>query len=125
MKYERFHNDRLTLWQNKAVEMLYNGMDRDAIAEEMDISPRALRSLFARARDRGEPVPRGPTGDPAARFKSDAIPITKLIRARAYLREAGRKRGMNKEIAARIGLTENNVKVRLWKHDHRQGARAA
>ena len=115
---EPFHNPALTPQMNKAVEMLYNGFTRAEIRDEMEISDRHLNRLFYSARQRGEPVPKDHPGRPTGVTPLNVVPIGSLVRVRAELKLRGFKRGVHRMIAARFGLTEGNVKVRLWHYDN-------
>lgn len=57
LRSDPFHDPRLTAQQNKAVEMLNNGYQRSAIADELDITPEHLSQVFRQARIRGVDVP--------------------------------------------------------------------
>lgn len=118
--HEPFDDPRLTPQQNKACEMLFNGISRDDIADELDIEDRTLRRLFWGARQRGVAVPFGESGN----TNPNSHPIAKLLELRDELVRAGVKRGVYPIIAERLGMTANAVKVRIWKHFHPEGRAA-
>lgn len=112
MKHEPFHDPRLSPQQNKAVEMVRNGFSRAEIADEMDIDFRHLATLLSQSRSKGIDVPKAIGGRPAA------VTTQQIIDLRDRLTRQGvPKWGMTPLIAKRLGLTPNNVAVRLWKYD--------
>lgn len=119
MKHERFHDPRLRPQENKAVEMLRNGFSRAAIMDELDIDRKHLSTLFYRARKLGVDVPKVSSGPQSCAPPDGSIPIQKLVALRAQLERAGFKyAGMFRVMSERTGLSENCIKVRLWKYDH-------
>lgn len=115
MKHERFHDDRLSPQENKAVEMLLNGMKRAEIADEMDIDVKHVSTLLSKARVKGVVVPKLRAGSPYR----GKIPIERLVEIRAALRARGfLKDSLWKTMSERTGLSINCLKVRLWRHDN-------
>lgn len=115
MKHERFHDDRLSPQENKAVEMLFNGMTRDEIAEEMDVYPAHVSVLFSMARRKGIDVPKLRAGAPYR----GSITIERLAEIRASLMASDIPRGeILPTISKRTGITVNCLKVRFWRWDN-------
>lgn len=116
IRHERFWDERLTPSQNKAVEMARNGMLRDEIAEEMDVSPNYVSVLLQLARARGARI-----GRLKLRPHREAVPIDVLLRARQRLLDAGVKWGVYSRLAEQFGITPSAVAQRFWKAE-RSGA---
>lgn len=115
MKHERFHDDRLSPQENKAVEMQRNGASRAEIADEMDIDRKHLSTLFYTARKKGVDVPRIKAGQIGA-GRRPRISIEYLEALHEKLVASGmRGNGLNRAMEERTGLSANCIKVRLWR----------
>lgn len=111
---EAFWDERLTVSENKALEMRRNGFSNSEIAEEMDIDQSVVRTFLSNARRRGADVP------PASRATPVRDEVVRLSR-----RQADGRLLSDEQIAERLrgaglsGVTANSVRV------HRNFARNA
>jgi hypothetical protein len=71
---ERYENPDLTESERKAVEMLFNGVPRATIEDEMMISPETLRVHLSRARAKGVSVP-SETGGRSGSIRAYAVEL--------------------------------------------------
>lgn len=96
---ERFHDERLTPTQNKAVEMARNGFSRAEIAEELMMSPNNVSVHLSNARKKG-------VDWPAARQGLEPSTSLDILR----LAETGIKPST---IAERLGISRIHASVTL------------
>lgn len=98
-----------------AVTMRRAGKTNAEIAEVLCVTNSHVSCVISNARRKGAVVPFARRGAPAP-----AVPIDRLIEIRKTLLASGRNWGVYSLIGERVGMTGNAVKVRLWKHDHKQ-----
>lgn len=115
MNHQPFYDERLSPQENKACEMLFNGMTRDEIADELDIGRKHLAVVFYKVRKKGIEIPRGKPGAVGSRAR---VPIDRLVEVRSQLMKRGfMGAGLYRILAERVGMSENCVTVRLWRYD--------
>lgn len=113
MKAERFYDERLAPQENKAVEMLRNGMSRSEICDELDIDYKHLAVLFYNARAKGVDVPKAPAGS----HNRGRVSIERINELYAELEKSGFKRaGLWETLSKRTGLSINCLRVRRWRY---------
>lgn len=113
MKHEPFSDPRLSPQENKACEMLFNGMTRAEIADELDIDYKHLSVLFYNARQKGVAVPKAPAGS----RNPGRVSIERINELYDDLERRGFKRaGLWEALAERTGLSINCLRVRRWRY---------
>lgn len=118
MNREPFHDPRLAPQENKAVEMLRNGMSREDIADELDIDAKHLSVLFYNARRKGVDVPKAKAGNPGP----GKVRIEKIVELYDTLNKRGFKgAGIWRTMSERTGLSINCLRVRMWRYKKRIG----
>lgn len=118
---EAFSHPDLSPSQNKAVEMARNGFSNGEIADEMDTSTATVAALISQARNKGIASPFGALSQRAGLFgRQPTATIESITKARNQLLAANYpRRGLNKILADRFGLSEATVRQRLWTFDNR------
>lgn len=113
MKHEPFNDPRLAPQENKACEMLFNGMTRSEICDEMEIDYKHLSVLFYNARSKGVAVPKAPAGS----RNPGRVSIERINEIYDDLERRGFKRaGLWKALSERTGLSINCLRVRRWRY---------
>ena len=84
MNHQPFYDERLAPQENKACEMLFNGMTRDEIADELDIGRKHLAVVFYKVRKKGIEIPRGNSGAVGSRAR---VPIDRMLAFTAALKD--------------------------------------
>lgn len=122
MKHEPFYDERLAPQENKAVEMLLNGMTRSEICDEMDIDYKHLSVLFYNARTKGVHVPKAPAGS----HNRGRVSIERINELYDDLERRGFKRaGLWEALSQRTGLSINCLRVRRWRFFKQREGQAA